>query len=125
MHRLLVALNEQKKALNGARILVLGVAYKNNIDDMRESPALKVIELLLDKGADVRYHDPFVASYKQGDAKVSSVPLTVEEVEAADCVLVLTGHTGVDYEMVRDKAKLIFDTRNVYSGHESDSLIIM
>jgi len=124
-HRVLEALNSQKKALNGARILVLGVAYKSDINDMRESPAMKVIDQLLEKGADVRYHDPFVPTYIQAGEPVDSVALTVEEVEASDLVLVLTGHSGVDYDMVRDHASLIFDTRNVYAGKDSDTLIIM
>ncbi|MCL2818612.1 MAG: nucleotide sugar dehydrogenase, partial [Actinomycetia bacterium] len=123
--RLLEVLNSQKKALNGARILVLGVAYKSDVNDMRESPALKVIDLLHEKGAEVRYHDPYVAHYIQSGKEVHSVPLSIEEVRAADCVLVLTGHSGVDYDMVRDNASLIFDTRNVYAGHASDTLVIM
>jgi len=124
-HRVLEALNRQKKALNGSRILILGVAYKSDIDDMRESPAIKIIDLLQDRGAEIRYHDPFVSKYVQAGETIQSVPLTIEEVEAADCILVLTGHSNVDYDMVRDHAKLIFDTRNVYKGQESDSLIIM
>jgi UDP-N-acetyl-D-glucosamine dehydrogenase len=124
-HRVLEVLNDQRKALNGARILVLGVAYKSDIDDMRESPAMKVVDLLLEKGAEIHYHDPYVAHYIQAGEVVYSVPLTVEEVEAADCILVLTGHSGVDYDMVRKHAKLIFDTRNVYKGYVSDTLIIM
>jgi len=124
-HRVLEVLNSQKKALNGARILVLGVAYKSDINDMRESPAMKVIDQLLEKGADVHYHDPFVPTYMQAGEPVDSVPLTVEEVKAADLVLVLTGHSGVDYDMVREHASLIFDTRNVYAGKDSDTLIIM
>ena len=124
-HRLLEIMNTQGKALKGSRILVLGVAYKNDIDDMRESPAISVIDLLLKKGADIRFHDPYVLQYIQAGEVVSSVELTPEEVEAADCVLVLTGHSGVDYDMVRERAKLIFDTRNVYKGLESDTLIIM
>ena len=124
-HRVLEALNSQRKALNGSRILVLGVAYKSDIDDMRESPAIKIIDLLQDRGAEIRYHDPYVSHYIQAGETVYSVPLTVEEVEEADCVLVLTGHSNVDYDMVRDHAQLIFDTRNVYKGQGSDSLIIM
>jgi UDP-N-acetyl-D-glucosamine dehydrogenase len=124
-HRVLEVLNSQKKALNGARILVLGVAYKADINDMRESPAMKVIDRLLEKGADLHYHDPFVPTYFQAGVPVHSVPLTVDEVKEADLVLVLTGHSGVDYDMVRENASLIFDTRNVYQGKESDTLVVM
>ena len=125
VRRVFEALNEHSKALMGARILVLGVAYKNDVNDMRESPAIKVIDLLLEKGADVHFHDPFVPHYIQAGKTVESVALTVDEVEAADCVLVLTGHSGVDYDMVREHAKLIFDTRNVFKGHHSDTLVTM
>ena len=124
-HRVLEALNHHRKALNGSRILVLGVAYKNDIDDMRESPAIKVIDLLLKRGADIHYHDPFVSHYIQAGETVQSVELTIEEVEAADCVLVLTGHSGVDYDMVRTHASLIFDSRNVFKGYESDKIIVL
>ncbi|MCL2680838.1 MAG: nucleotide sugar dehydrogenase [Coriobacteriia bacterium] len=111
--RLMDALNLQGKALNGARILALGVAYKADINDMRESPAIDVITLLNAKGAAVRYHDSHVAEYVQDGQTVSSVACTAEEVAAADAVIILAGHSGVDYDMVSKKASLILDTRNV------------
>lgn len=113
------ALNEDKKAVNGSRILILGVAYKKDIDDMRESPALSIIDLLRVRKADVVYHDPFVPKVDFHDAHtighgepLSSIPLTVNEVKSADCVIIVTEHTEVDYKMVTENAKLIVDTRN-------------
>lgn len=113
------ALNDQKKAVNGSRVLILGVAYKKDIDDMRESPALSIIDLLRAKGADVRYHDPFVEEVRFDDAHtighaepLSSIPLTDEELAAADCVIIITDHSGIDYSRVTKLSKLIVDTRN-------------
>jgi len=113
--RFMDALNTQGKALNGASVLVLGVAYKADIDDMRESPAIDVISKLKDKGAHIRYHDPYVAEYVQDNQKVSSVALTIDEIAAADAVIVLAGHSCVDYDFVVEHASLVFDTRNVIS----------
>jgi UDP-N-acetyl-D-glucosamine dehydrogenase len=104
------ALNGQKKALNGSRLLVLGVAYKKDIDDMRESPALDVIGLLEGKGARVEYHDPFVPTMRLGDRRLESVSL--DELAEYDCVVVCTDHAGVDYKEVAQRARLIVDTRN-------------
>jgi UDP-N-acetyl-D-glucosamine dehydrogenase len=112
-------LNDDKKAMNGARVLMLGVAYKKDIDDVRESPALSVIDLLRAKGANVRYHDPFVGEVRFDDAHtlgggepLSSIPLTDEELTAADCVIIITDHSDIDYRRVTRLAKLIVDTRN-------------
>lgn len=107
-------LNRYKKALNGSQILVLGVAYKQDIDDYRESPALKVIEGLEAQGADVRYYDPFVRTYwEHGIEKQGEKELTAELIEEADLVVITTAHTGVDYNFVQEHAKVIFDTKNV------------
>ncbi|MDR1412369.1 MAG: nucleotide sugar dehydrogenase [Actinomycetes bacterium] len=121
--RLMDALNTHAKALSGSRVLVLGVAYKADIDDMRESPAIKVITQVKAKGATVVFHDPFVSEYVQDGQRVASVPLSVDEVRAADAVLILTGHTEVDYAMVADNAALILDTRNVLKAVEGDHVI--
>jgi UDP-N-acetyl-D-glucosamine dehydrogenase len=116
------ALNDERKSLNGARVLVLGVAYKKDIDDVRESPALSIIDRLRAKGADVRYHDPFVSEVRFDDAHtvaggepLQSAPLTDEELRAADCCVIVTDHTGVDYKNVCALSKLIVDTRNALS----------
>jgi UDP-N-acetyl-D-glucosamine dehydrogenase len=101
------ALNQHEKALKGSRVLLLGVAYKSNIEDTRESPALKLIELLRDEGADVSYHDPFVPELKEQG--LTSVPL---DPAAADCVVIVTAHSGIDYDELVKQAPLVVDLRN-------------
>ena len=106
-------LNERGKALNGSKVLVLGVAYKQDIDDYRESPALPVIEHLSARGADVSYYDPWVAEYRHKGQSHSSIPqLTAEAVEGADLVMVACAHTNVDYDFVQSHAQAVFDTKN-------------
>ena len=107
------ALNEQGKAVRGSRVLLLGVAYKKNIDDTRESPALDVIKLLHQRGAQVSYHDPHVATVQEDGISLSSVPLTPETLRAADCVMIITDHTAVDYQAVKRHARATVDTRHV------------
>jgi UDP-N-acetyl-D-glucosamine dehydrogenase len=106
------ALNRARKAVRGSAILVLGVAYKRDIDDIRESPALDIIRLLEGQGARVSYHDPHVPRFVEDGHEYCSVPLDPETVAAADLVIVVTDHRAVDYAMVGRRAKLIVDTRN-------------
>jgi UDP-N-acetyl-D-glucosamine dehydrogenase len=108
------ALNGQGRSLRGARTLVLGVSYKRDVADVRESPALKLMELLERRGAVVRYHDPYVPEVvlPNPGGRLASVPLTDEELEQADCVIVATDHSCVDYPRVARRAKLVVDTRN-------------
>jgi UDP-N-acetyl-D-glucosamine dehydrogenase len=109
------ALNDQQKSIKGARVLVLGVAYKKDLDDTRESPALRLIELLLQKGARVSYHDPYVPVLKRSrkyDFNMTSVPLTRDELERADAVVIATDHSVFDYDFIVAKSKLVIDTRN-------------
>jgi UDP-N-acetyl-D-glucosamine dehydrogenase len=105
------ALNSQRKALNGSRALVIGVAYKANVNDTRESPALKVIELLRGEGAVVEYHDPFVPALPK--LGLESAPLDAEALDAYDAVVIVTAHDGIDWEMVAHQAQLVVDLRNV------------
>lgn len=106
-------LNRNKKAMNGSKILVLGVAYKQDIEDYRESPAIKVIAELEKEGADVVFFDPFVSEYReQGVTKKGQSELTAKLIESADLVIVTTAHTNVDYGFVQKHAKAIFDTKN-------------
>ena len=107
------ALNLQGRAVRGAAVLVLGVAYKRDIDDIRESPALDIIRLLEGQGARVSYHDPHVPCFTEDGHEYQSVALTPEAVGAADCVMVVTDHSAVDYRMIKRQAKLVVDTRNV------------
>lgn len=106
------ALNDERKALNGSRILVLGAAYKRDVGDVRESPALDVIHLLRGRGADVVYHDPYIPTMFLDGDELSSVELSAETVAAADCVVVVTDHTVYDWEWLTANARLIVDTRN-------------
>ncbi|WP_425609219.1 nucleotide sugar dehydrogenase [Ureibacillus aquaedulcis] len=106
-------LNRFKKAINGSKVLVLGVAYKQDIEDYRESPALAVIEGLENEGAEVVFFDPYVLEYRNhGKVKKGEYELTQELIESADLVIVTTAHTMVDYEFVQQHAKAIFDTKN-------------
>jgi UDP-N-acetyl-D-glucosamine dehydrogenase len=107
-------LNRFKKALNGAKVLVLGVAYKQDIDDYRESPGLKVIEILESQGAEVSYYDPWVAEYRYKGRTVQGLKeLTAETLNESDLVMVTAAHSNVDYGFVQQHAKAIFDTKNV------------
>ena len=116
-------LNDDRKAMKGSRVLLLGVAYKRDIDDVRESPALSIIDRLRSKGCDVRYHDPFVREVRFEDAHtessgapLASVELSDEEIRAADCVVIVTNHSQVDYARVTELAPLVVDTRNALNG---------
>lgn len=116
------ALNDVKKAVNGSKILILGVAYKKDIDDMRESPALSIIDLLRSRGAELVYHDPFVPevtfdhAYTIGDAEpLYNSELTDDLVKNSDCVIICTEHSKIDYKHICELAPLIVDTRNALS----------
>ncbi len=110
------ALNTHKKSVNGSKILILGVAYKRDVNDVRESPALDIIEMLQSRGARVKYHDSFVKELSQNAHTIRSTPLTAAAVRAADCVAIITDHSAVDYKWVARNAKCIVDTRNATKG---------
>lgn len=113
-------LNRYKKAMNGSKILVLGVAYKQDIDDYRESPAISVISGLENEGAEVVYYDPYVPSYRlHGKEKQGETELTPELIESADLVIITTAHTIIDYEFVHQYARAIFDTKNAMKHVEN------
>ncbi|KJR45693.1 UDP-glucose dehydrogenase [Desulfosporosinus sp. I2] len=119
INKVVRALNDVNKSLKDAEIFVLGVAYKKDIDDMRESPALKIIELLRKQGAKITYHDPYIPVIEPhggSTLQMESVPLTDDVLVNADCVLILTDHSTVDYEHIVDKARLVVDTRNATKG---------
>jgi UDP-N-acetyl-D-glucosamine dehydrogenase len=107
------ALNDQGKAVRGSNVMLVGVAYKRNIDDVRESPALDVIRLLEQRGARVSYHDPHVAVLKEEGISLASVPLTAETLKHADCVIIVTDHAAVDYPLIARHARATVDTRHV------------
>jgi UDP-N-acetyl-D-glucosamine dehydrogenase len=121
--RLMEALNKARKPLAGSKVVVLGVAYKADIDDMRESPAIRITELLLDKEADLVYHDPFVPSFRVNGSELRSTPLTAELLASADAVVVVTGHSGVDYGLVAEHAPLVLDTRNAMKAHDGANVV--
>jgi UDP-N-acetyl-D-glucosamine dehydrogenase len=124
------ALNGARRSVNGSRVLVLGVAYKKDIDDLRESPALDIIRLLQDKGAEIEYHDPFCAEIRDDGhtplrgLPLRSVPLTPETLGAVDTVVVVTDHTAVDYALVARHAPLVVDTRGVMRGHSAGANVV-
>jgi UDP-N-acetyl-D-glucosamine dehydrogenase len=118
------ALNDAGKPLKGSKVLVLGVAYKKDIDDLRESPALEILDLLTNKGVVVSYHDPYVPEivadgHTPAGAVGVSVPFTDAALEAADAVMVVTDHSSIDYDRVCRNAKLVIDTRNACARHEA------
>lgn len=117
------ALNDRGKALRGAKILALGVAYKRDVDDVRESPALDVMSLLLDKGADISFSDPFVGEVGLRGRRMKSVDLDDAIVKAADAVLLLTDHTGFDRAAIARLAGLVIDTRNAFKGIAGDHIL--
>jgi UDP-N-acetyl-D-glucosamine dehydrogenase len=105
------ALNSRRKPLNGSGILVIGVAYKPDVNDMRESPALKVIDLLIAEGAEVSYHDPHVSALVTRGLR--SVDMTEQALGQADAVAVVTNHSGIDWDLVARASQLVVDFRNV------------
>lgn len=113
-------LNESEKSLKNAKVLILGVAYKNDIDDYRESPALRVIEVLEREGAKVSFYDPWVSEYRyKGKTVAGEKELTAELLESADLVMVTAAHTNVDYDFVQQHAKAVFDTKNAMKAVKS------
>jgi UDP-N-acetyl-D-glucosamine dehydrogenase len=119
------ALNDVRKTVNGAEILVLGVAYKRDIDDVRESPALDVIRLLEERGATVSYNDPYVADLHHERIDLTSVELTDEALRASDCVVVVTDHTHYDWDHIANTAAIIVDSRNALKRVESHTATIV
>jgi UDP-N-acetyl-D-glucosamine dehydrogenase len=120
VNRLASSLNNQCKPLKNSRILILGVAYKKNVDDQRESPSLKIIQLLKQQGAYVEYHDPYAPTCENHrhypEINLKSLPLTKENLQTFDAVLIATNHDNVDYELVADNSSLIIDTRNILAS---------
>jgi len=116
--KLMDALNDREKSLKGTKVLVLGVAYKKDVDDMRESPSVELMELLEEKGAIVEYSDPHVPVFpkmREHHFDLQSVELSPEKIAEYDALLLATHHTKFDYDMFKANAKLIIDTRGVYS----------
>ena len=121
--KIMDALNNVRKTVNGADILVLGVAYKRDIDDLRESPALDIIRLLEERGANISYHDPYVPNLYREGIDLESVPLT--ETVAADAVVVVTDHTCLDYAWVAEHASIVVDTRNALKDAAASARVVL
>ncbi len=118
------ALNVRRKALNGAKVLVLGVAYKKDIDDLRESPSLTIIELLQKAGAEVKYNDPyfpFVGKGRKYDLQMTCTPL--DNLAQYDCVLIVTDHSDYDYERIVRESQLVVDSRNATKGISASNVV--
>lgn len=122
--KIIDALNERKKSLKGSKVLVIGVTYKKDINDTRESPALTIMDSLLEKEAKLQYHDPLVSDFQVDGLKLKSIDLTKENIGSSDCVVILTDHSNVDYKLIVDSANLIIDTRNVLKEFKGNSKIV-
>lgn len=117
------ALNHERKAINGSRILILGAAYKRDVGDVRESPALDVIHLLRERGADVAYNDPHIATVRFDGYSLSSIELSADSLAEADCVVVVTDHAAYDWEWIAANTRLIVDTRNAIKDSGSARVV--
>ncbi len=121
--RIMDALNTKGKSLNGATVLVLGAAYKKDVEDMRESPSLKLMELLHEKGAKISYNDPYILKIQISQHTLSSVELTEECLSSADCVVIATDHSCYDYQHIVEKASLVFDTRGATRSFSNKNIL--
>jgi UDP-N-acetyl-D-glucosamine dehydrogenase len=117
-------MSQQGKALSGSRVLILGMAYKRDIDDLRESPSLTIIELLRKRGAKVEYNDPFFPSVGHGRKYALNMTCTpLEQIPEFDCVVIVTDHSQYDFASIVKQAKLVVDTRNATKGIEAANIL--
>jgi UDP-N-acetyl-D-glucosamine dehydrogenase len=121
--RVFEALNERKKCIRESKILVMGVSYKSDIDDTRESPAYDVIRLLHQRGARVFWYDPYVESLHEHADLAVRTDYTAETVSDMDCAIIITGHSQVDYSVLVERCPLIFDSRNVLKGYSGENIV--
>jgi UDP-N-acetyl-D-glucosamine dehydrogenase len=121
--RILEAFSAKGKGLKGAKVLVLGVAYKKDIEDTRESPSLRIIQLLREKGAQVSYNDPYVPQIRVPAGEMKSVELTGEYLASVDCVVIATDHSDYDMNDIVAQAKLVFDTRGATRKLKRDNIV--
>ena len=121
--RIAAALNADGKSIKGAKVLVLGVAYKKDVEDIRESPSLKLIQLLGQRGASLSYNDPYVLTIKIAEPSLTSIDLTDEVISLADCVVIATDHSCYDYKHIANVARLVFDTRGATKKLPGDNII--
>ena len=124
IQKTLEALNKNRKSIKGAKVLILGLAYKKNVDEPRESPSLKLIELLQEMGAEVDYHDPYIPrppKMRKYKLEKSSVPLTAESLKKYDCVVIATDHADYAPELILENSRIIVDTRNLMKNLPTNS----
>lgn len=121
--RISTILNEKGKPIKGAKVLVIGAAYKKDVKDLRESPSLEILEKLKEMGTKISYHDPYLPYLKIGSLDLKSEGLGRRNLRDKDCVAIITDHTAVDYEGILKNSKVVFDTRNVYKGRKADNLV--
>ena len=124
VERIQDALNDHAKPVKGSKVHILGMAYKKNIDDVRESPGLDIMHLLMQRGAIVSYSDPFIPSLRLDDRKLENQDM-LSSCAAADCVVVVTDHTNVDYAKAVEVSKLVVDTRNVLKKIKSNKIVTL
>jgi len=124
MDKISSILNSKRKSLKGSNILIIGVTYKKDINDIRESPALEIVSHLIKKDANVYCHDPLAANFRIDGKKINTVKLTKENISISDLVVIITDHSDIDYKLIVDNAKLIFDTRNALKDFKSSKNII-
>tara|TARA_B100001250_G_C19327206_1_gene583058 strand:- start:20 stop:625 length:606 start_codon:yes stop_codon:yes gene_type:complete len=116
-------LNDMHKSLNGSKVLIIGVAYKKNINDTRESPALDIIQLLNNAGANIDYYDPYVPKLVYNQISLKSInKLEIDKIKNYDVCIIITNHSNIDYEIIHDNSQLIIDTRNVFKNKNSKHL---
>jgi len=124
VENIIEAMSQQGKALSGSRVLILGMAYKRDIDDLRESPSLTIIELLRKRGAKVEYNDPFFPSVGHGRKYALNMTCTpLEQIPEFDCVVIVTDHSQYDFASIVKQAKLVVDTRNATKGIEAANIL--
>ena len=122
VHKTMEALNDRGKALKGAKVLILGLAYKKNVDDMRESPAVEILDILDKMGAELAYHDPYIPTFprlRRGRFDLKSVDITPQSLAQYDCAILVTNHDVFDYEFLLQHSNLIIDTRGIYRNAEN------
>ena len=123
MERVVDALNTRSKSVKGAKMLILGVAYKKDIEDLRESPALRVIELLIEKKALVHYHDPYIPNIKEANRRLRSIKLEKKVLSYYDCVVIVADHSCYDLKSIVKDSKLVFDTRGCTINIDAANII--
>jgi UDP-N-acetyl-D-glucosamine dehydrogenase len=123
VERVTALLNEDRLAVNGSRVLILGVAYKRNVGDVRESPALDIVRLLAEKGAEISCHDPHVREFQVEDTVYKNEDLTDELLDGTDIAVILTDHADIDFQRVLDHTGRVFDTRNATKGLEGSARV--